>query len=260
MEKMTTQKEIQARVFWAVADAGALTTRRIVEEFGPKPNWQKLITDQHLREYLTVYGPVLALGQTARRYFARHPGAVEQGPVPYIAGPSAVADRAYQQDVLKALTGQGYTVHHHEYKRTGQVGSAARTGRKTTDQILRTVVEVPPQQMRVLAIDWRGLKPYHRDGWGMYPKVVGYPYLYASIAHGGIKLPKLKALYRQHKADIDSWRSPLLVAVPDEQELRAFIRAEESKRQRLHKKVMTAAGKPNLQLYDAIQLVILPPP
>ena len=118
--------ELRSQVFWKVAQAGALTTRRIIQEFGPKPNWQALLSGRtYLREYQTPYGAVLALAPQGRALAQQH-----QQRVPYLAGPSAVTDRAYQQDALTLLQHQGYEVARYIYKKAGKVGGAARRGER----------------------------------------------------------------------------------------------------------------------------------
>lgn len=250
-------KSIESNVFWAVTRAGALTTRRLIQEFGPKPNWQGLIDRRLLREYHTGYGLVLALGPAARQAFMARP---PKEHVPYVAGPSAVADRAFQMDALRELQGRGYTFKRHEYKRAGAVGGAARRGEKVTSQILRTYMAAPQERLRALQATWGMGEAYRMDHWGMYPAAVGHPCLYASVSSGGIKLPKLKALFQKHKADIHKWRHPLLIAVPEEGDLRAFIRGIETE----HRRAVDALVKQNLSrnrpLYSLVELLILPPP
>lgn len=241
-------------VFWAVARSGALTTRRVIREFGPKPNWGCLIRYGHLKEYQTAYGAVLAVGTAARK---DHSGPA-QSRIPYLTGPNSVADRAYQMDALKVLIDRGYTVHHHDYKRSGKVGSAAREGRRYTDQILSAVMQVPPDELRALHADWPGSRPYRADSWGTYPPALGYPTLYASISSGGIRLPKLRALYKKHERDIKAtWQTPLLIAVPEEGNLRAYIRAEETAHRRLVEQVQREGCMRERDIPDLIRLVIV---
>jgi len=249
--------ECQKKVFNTVLKTGALTSRRITAQYGPKPNWQALILQKYLTEYQTDYGAVLALGSRARTYLRENP---QRTHYPYIAGPSTVADRAYQNDALKVLTDQGYQVHHHDYKRAGAVGQAARQGRDTTDQILRTVMQLPPARLAMLQGTWGDEGIYRADQWGIYPQVVGYPLVYASIANGGIKLPKLKALFKRHLRDIHCWRTPLLIAVPEEGNLRAYIRAEETRNRRELEEGMKAGRLRDLPIYSLIKLIILPLP
>lgn len=249
--------ECEKKAFNAVVNAGALTTRRIIAKYGPKPNWQALIRQKYLKEYQTDYGAVLALGSYTRAYFRNNP---QRKHYPYIAGPNAVADRAYQNDALKILTDQGYVLHHHEYKRAGAVGQAAKQGRETTDQIVRSVVQVPPAQLAMLRDTWGDEGTYQADQWGIYPQQVGYPTLYASISSGGIKLPKLKALLKQPSQDIHRWRTPLLIAVPEEGNLRAYIRAEEARERRTIEQMVQQRLIPDKPSYSLIQLLILPLP
>ncbi|MBI0447142.1 hypothetical protein [Deinococcus sp. DB0503] len=162
------QQDIQFEVFRRIADAGALTTRRIVRECGPRPNWQGALDRGALREVHTVYGPVLALTPKARERMA------PRFDLPYLAGPSALADRAYQMDALSLLEEEGYTLARHEYKRSGGVGRQAGT----TSQIVRTVLRVPRRIEAQLEQDWGFVYAPRFDAIsGASPEVLGYPAL-----------------------------------------------------------------------------------
>lgn len=248
-------QEKMAAVFMGIARAGALTTRHVIQRFGPKPNWQLLLDHHWLKEYQTPYGPVIALNVKGRELAQE-----KLVHVPYVAGPASVADRAYQNDALEVLTARGYTLHHHDYKKAGRVGKAAQEGRPFTDQILRSVVQVPPEQMRTLVIHWGPGVAYQPERGGSHTRAVGHPFLYASISSGGIKLIKLRALYQKHKAAIDSWRTPLLIAVPQEGDLRAFVRAVEAQHRRKLEKPERERRSWDCPAYSCIELIILPVP
>lgn len=254
-------ESIQDKVFWAVARAGALTTRRIIGEFGPKPNWQSLIEERRLREYHTGYGKVLALGPTARHGFRERPPTPREGYVPYVAGPNAVTDRAYLMDAIAVLEGRGYKVAYHVYKRAGKVGGAAQRGVKVTDQIVRTVVRAPADKMRELeAVYGKGDPTPLYYQLGITPEVLGHPSLYASISGGGIKLPQLRRLYQRHKSDLDRWHGPLLVAVPEEGDLGGFVRAIEAEHRAIIERLVKDRLTPERPIQPRIQLIIVPLP
>lgn len=248
--------ELENAVLAKVLGAGALTTRRVVAEHGPKPNWLGLFRKGYLREVHTPYGAVLAVTPRA------HGLNVEKQIVPdapYLSGPSAVADRAYQLDALALLEAEGYTLARHEYKRSGKVGYRAGT----TSQIVRTVLRVPPayaDRLRDTESYFAGGRYFERevlepkaDQWGIYEEVLGYPSLYASIGGGGIGLPRLRTLHRRHEDHIHLWRHPLLLAVPEEGQLRSFLRVLEAKRAR------TDDGGVSSR-YPWVRLLILPRP
>lgn len=156
-------------------------------------------------------------------------------------------------DALALLEAEGYTVGRHEYKRSGKVGH--QTG--TTSQIVRTVLRVPPSVEGQLEHDWGFVYAPRKTSWGIYPEVLGYPSLYASISSGGLKLPRLRVLYRQHHLDIHEWRHPLLLAVPEEGQMRAYIRSLEAERARLEASIRS---RRLLFPYPLIRLITLPAP
>lgn len=243
-----TQLEIQ--VLESVMKAGALTVRRVIARHGPKPNWQGLLKVGLLREYQTAYGAVLA-GTRVAHQFNRHSNLI--GHAPYLTGPASVVDRAYQMDALALLEAEGYTVGRHEYKRSGKVGYKAGT----TSQIVRTVLRVSPKIEAQLRQDWDFMSAPRQTPWGIYAEALGYPSLYASISSGGLKLPRLRALYRQHRLHIHEWRHPLLLAVPEEGKMRAYIRSLEAERARIE---ASLRFEKLLFPYPLIRLIILPVP
>ncbi|WP_216325967.1 hypothetical protein [Deinococcus aestuarii] len=248
--------ELENAVLAKVLQAGALTTRRVIAEHGPKPNWSRLLREGYLREVHTPYGAVLAVTPRAHGLNAEQQIVPD---APYLTGPSAVADRAYQLDALALLEAEGYTLDRHEYKRSGKVGYQAGT----TSQIVRTVVRVPPAYaarlkdtesyfVRGHRIEREVLEP-KADQWGSFEEMLGYPSLYASIGGGGIGLSRMRTLYRRHENDIHSWRHPLILAVPEEGQLRTFLRALEVERARTNDGGVSSH-------YPRVRLLILPRP
>ncbi|WP_216322903.1 hypothetical protein [Deinococcus aestuarii] len=248
--------ELENAVLAKVLQAGALTTRRVIAEHGPKPNWSRLLREGYLREVHTPYGAVLAVTPRAHGLNAEKQVVPD---APYLTGPSAVADRAYQLDALALLEAEGYTLHRHEYKRSGKVGYQAGT----TSQIVRTVLRVPPAYAARLKdtesyfasgryFVRRVLEP-EADQWGIFGEVLGYPSLYASIGGGGIGLPRVRTLLRRHHLDIDNWRHPLILAVPEEGQLRSLLRVLEAERAQANPRNVSS-------LYPRVRLLILPRP
>ena len=251
-------QQLHWTVLMAVAVAGALTTRRVIRVYGPKPNWQSLIEQKYLREYQTVYGPVLALSDKGRASYVDRPPEARHAHWPYLSGPSTVADRAYQNDALATLTSQGYQVQRHEYKRAGQVGAAARGNRKHTGQITRTVMQVPEPQLRALLAGWgEGISHLPSSMVATAPRT-GRPYLYASISNGGIKLPRLKALVKQHRGDVTHWHTPLLIAVPEEGDLRAYLRSIDARARALFDQEDRQYHQAGKAFHPAAELIIVP--
>ncbi|BDP44824.1 hypothetical protein DAETH_47930 (plasmid) [Deinococcus aetherius] len=248
MQWRGVENEVLSKVF----QAGALTTRRVTREHGPKPNWSRLLERGYLREVHTVYGPVLAATPLTRQLSAQQGVLLD---APYLAGPSAIADRAYQMDALALLAVEGYTLHRHEYRRSTGVGLGA--GR--TSQILLTVLRVPPRIEAQLSQDWGFVYAPKPDAWDIHPEVLGYPNLYASISGRGIRLPRLRTLYRRHRFDIHVWRHPLLVAVPEEDSMRAFVRALEAERDELERTVPSPHPPPRFP-YPLVRFILLPVP
>ncbi|WP_161882797.1 hypothetical protein [Deinococcus alpinitundrae] len=233
----------------AVSAAGALTSRRVRSEFGPRPNWCRLITDGLLSETQTLYGAVLAATPRAHR-LGRELGSPR---FPYLTGPATVADRAYLNDALALLEAEGYTVERHGYKRAAGL---AHQGTHT-DQIVHTVLRVPKSVAGQLAHDWGWVYDFKVRWDGSYDQQLGYPRLYSSVGSGGIGLGRLKGLYRRHRLDIHVWRHPMLVVVPDRDRARAYLRRLEAERR------LNAAWHPPTGPrfpYDLVRLVVLPLP
>lgn len=229
----------------AVGQAGALTSRRVQDEWGPRPNWYRLITDGYLNESHTLYGPVLSLTTRGHKVLA----VGEHRTLPYLTGPATVADRAYLNDAIQLMDDEGYTVERTEYKGAGGLRHQGRY----TDQVTRTILRVPPRIEAQLRRDWGFVHPLRPIPDGSYPEQLGYPSLYASISSGGIGLARLKSLYRRHEYHIHDWRHPLIVAVPDEDKMRAFLRGLEAQARRLN------GSQPPLG-YGLVRLLCLPMP
>jgi hypothetical protein len=197
-----------------VVRSGALTSRRVIAEYGPMLMWSRTVELGYLREVHTIYGAVLGLGPVGRAAFkVSDPQAYAKAP--YLTGPNAVLDRAYRNDALLILIEEGYQRHHSEYKMASGMGRV--TGAPGfTSQIVSTTMRVPPAEAVRIEWDWNltVLKP-KRTPSGEYPQVAGYPSLYASISGGGIRIERVRALLRRHRLDVTEWRSPLLIVVPD---------------------------------------------
>lgn len=236
---------IQQYALNVVGQAGALTSRRVQVECGPRPNWYRLITDRYLNESFTMYGPVLSLTTRGHKVLA----VGGQRSLPYLMGPATVADRAYLNDAIQLMDDEGYTVERTEYKRAGGLKHQGRH----TDQVTRTILRVPPRLEIQLRPRWGYVAAYNQNPDGSYDEKLGYPSLYASISSGGISLERLKSLYRQHHLDIHDWRHPLIVAVPEEIKMRAFLRGLNAQERRISRSL----GSLN---YELVRLLCLPMP
>lgn len=252
---MSDPHRIAKLVLIDVAQNGAVTTRSMIARYGPKPNWRILLEDGYVTELQTIYGAVLTLGPLGRTGLAETPPPF---PVPYVAAPGTAADRAYLMDAIAVLERDHYSVVRHFYKKAGKVGTAARKGRDTTDQITSTVMRVPPDRLRYL--EWK----YHRfidtspRSGGYIPERPGYPRLYATISGGGIRLPRLRKLMALHRDDQRiRWRSPLIVAVPEEGDMRAYLRQLEARETAL---IERASLRPVDEPVTLVHLIVLPLP
>ena len=102
---------------------------------------------------------------------------------------------------------------------------------------------------------------YQSDSVGLYPPSLGCPTLYASISSGGIKLSKLRALYKKHEDQIRFyWHCPLLIAVPEEGELRAFVRGTEARERHMAEQYLRKGVYKNFHDHPLIELIVLPTP
>ncbi|AFD28253.1 hypothetical protein [Deinococcus gobiensis] len=204
---------------------GPLTTRRIIR-LNPKPNWRRLLTRRIVVEHCTAYGRVIA--PSRETYDAFRKAGKE---MPYLIAPGSAADRAFQMDAIWSLQDQGYEVSRAEYK-----GSRHRNGKKTS-QVLYVELRTPQAAREA----WAG--PIYEHFWR---PARGYPYLYASVANGGLKVSQVRKLVSSHKMDRSTWQHPLIIAVPNAEPLRAYHRQLEAKREHL--------SGPMLQIIE------LPPP
>lgn len=253
MTLTTTQRAVLEHV----KRQGARTTRRLVDEYGPKPHWMVLQRERWLTAYETLYGQVMGLGPQARSHYAALGVAV-----PYLAAPASVTDRAYQNDAIEHLKQQGYEVVDWQHK--AQAKTFGQPGRTTTDHIVRHVLRVPELQLR--SIEWAIRGPSHYPAYQVLTRkgneaVPGYPSLYATVAHGGLTLAGIKRLLHRHKGDIDRWRAPLIIAVPDERPFRSYLRTAEQKALRDHEEVHRSSRTPtSVHLVPRVLLIELPLP
>jgi hypothetical protein len=248
----------QHPVWRDVARNGALTVRRVTAAHGPQVNWRHLLSAGWLRVYETRYGAVLAVGPAARTWLRAHPADRSVGWVPYIAGPASVADRAYQMDAIDLLVTRGYTFIEHHYKRTGTVTKAAH-GRAVTSQIVRSMMRVPEREMRAIHANYGPGRPPVRDGNYHLTAARGHPFLYATISNGGIRLPRLAALYAKHKDAVTGhWFSPLLVALPDGASVHSYVRRMDTEQRRILGTVHRSPGQPPLVPYPVICVIQVP--
>lgn len=236
---MNELTENQVRIVQRLIIDGALTSRRVVQEYGPKPSWMRVLEEEYLREVHTVYGPVLGLSHDTYDYFRERP---ELPQPPYLKAPSSLADRAYQMDAIKALQAEGYEVVKLHYKRGSTVSPGAYTS-----QVTSVILRVPPH----MAEDGKPVQPYNDEGIARYQDQRGYPRLYASISGGGIKLAQLKKLLKENERSMSTWGHPLLIAVPENHELDPYLRAIEAKGQRIRDEL--EAHQRHLQGYVSVR-------
>ncbi len=250
---MTT---LQRNVLCTIGDAGAFTSRRVQASWGPRPNWYALIQQRYLREYQTLYGPVLGLDKKGRQFFA------ESGiTVPCLTAPGTVVDRAYHNDALQILLNEGYAVDAHVYQSLGGTlrdRAVAEGKTPCSDVIVRTILEVPAAVAGRIALDHQGkyqVTPLEYRPEGPPVDQLGHPLLYASIRGGGISLARLKSLYHLHRFDVGHWHHPLLLAVPQTRGLDLYIRRLEMQR------AASEAGLPCWRSgYPLVLLILLPVP
>ncbi|MFK7602085.1 hypothetical protein ACI3L1_07710 [Deinococcus sp. SM5_A1] len=222
-----TLTSVQNSVLSIIGVQGALTSRRVIADYGPRPLWHPLLTQGLLREYQTIYGPVVGLTDAGRQH-QQHLNC------PYIASPSTAADRAYLNDALSVVVGADYEIEAHDYQQAGgkrrhQLLAAGQP--PTTSVIIRTTLRVPERVADNIYRDThQRVERLHYIGGSYAPAQLGYPYLYASIRGGGINLSALKRLYKRHSLDTATWHHPLLLAVPDLQVLQLYIRSLEVNR------------------------------
>jgi hypothetical protein len=199
----------EQKILDRIARHGPQTTRRLIG-ISPKPNWMGLLTRRIVVEHHTAYGRVIAASRATYDAY-RKAGEV----MPYLIAPGSAADRAFQLDAIWSLQAQGYQVSRAEFKRSRHGGG------QRTDQVLHFVMRTP----QAVREDWAA--PTFKHFWSHER---GYPYLYASVANGGIKISQLRELVRKHYMDRIAWRHPLIIVVPDAGPLRAYHRQLEAKR------------------------------
>lgn len=216
--------EHKFRVLRDVRQHGALTTRRLVRDHGPKMTWDALIRDGYLRTARTMYGEVVGLSKATYQFF-RYQNEDADDPadqrVDYLTGPTLLADRAFQNDALEILEREGYRVIARQYvnKQKKVVGNGRPEG-----HIVSYMLRVPAHVAELMAqnkfpvkpFDWR--QDYHHLG------QTGYPSLYASIGNGGIKSARLRALLRAHEEGPPAWKHPLIVALPQDHDTHDVLR------------------------------------
>lgn len=249
--RITALRRAEMDVLRAVADAGAITTRRITEQVAIRPNWYRLLEFQLLTELHTLYGAVLIIAVNRREQVQDLLGLTD---MPYVAGPAVAADRAYQNDALQLLETEGYELDHCDYKRTALNGIV-----KPTSIVTRAVLRIPRSLEQLMKYDYPGQRvaPPQFDYLSGMPEVYGYPSLYATVANGGVSLARLKRLYRSHEHDIHIWRHPLIVAVPDDRPYRAYLRKLDVERSIAEE---GAGLYPLHYRYGLIRLLVLPIP
>lgn len=234
--------DTETQVFWTVAEWCALSSRTIMADGLLKPHWHRLIRDGHLVEQRTDYGPVVALSRQGHALTQdQRPGT----PFDRLEAPSTLAGRAYHNDVLLRLKGEGYIPRAAQYKRASSCIEATHTS-----QILSQRVEVPREELARLKELW---------GRGAHSTahLIGRPLLYA-YRHG-LSVRRLKALQARHKHDIDRWRHPLIVAVPDEGELRPYVRAHlHEERLRLDRQFGVGMLHGRAHRYSDIRVLVVP--
>lgn len=260
-------RETEQDLIDTLNNQGALTTRRLVQEVGPKMHWHRLIDCGVIREYQTVYGPVIAYTQRGREQIQDQ----AERYLPYLLGPGAIADRAYQMDAVRLLGDRGYRIDRVVYKTRNSKLPDRADEQETTDQISYLVMRQPEDEQRRLNALWPGFaRPVNErikpDMWGNYPEALGRPRLYASISGGGTSSGWIRTWFRKKSNAllISDWHCPLLVAVPDDQHLRSILRQNALKQ--LEARRMLEADRswdPAWAVrmdYPDLELVILPLP
>lgn len=208
MDDLTPSEQ---KILDRIARHGPQTTRHLIR-LSPKPNWMRLLTRRILVEHHTAYGRVIAPSRATYDAYRKAGKAM-----PYLLAPGSAADRAFQWDATMLLQAQGYRVWRAEFKHSRQGGG------QRTHQVLHFIMQTP----QAIREDWAA--PTFKHFWSQQR---GYPYLYASVANGGIKISQLRALVRKHYMDRIAWHHPLIIAVPDAEPLRAYHRQLEAKDER----------------------------
>lgn len=202
-------------VLTAVAQAGALTTRRVIRAHAPKPAWLPLIEAGLVTPLATVRGETLVLSPLGHAHLKETGDTHDR-----VIGVERAVDRAYQNDVLEVLEREGYRVTH-RHLQGGPLGHG---------RVVRYTLEVPPGQLEQLQEDWPTVHPAPRPG--TFHEHLGRPSLYATCSRGGHSEKSVRELLeRVHHRDLDVWRAPLIVVVPElTPELRRFLRRYDTRR------------------------------
>lgn len=234
--------DTETQVFWGVARWCALFSRTIMADGLLKPHWHRLIEDGHLVEYRTDHGAVVALSRRGHA-LARdlRPGETFDR----LGSASTLAGRAYHNEALLHLQDEGYTPLQAQYK-----GASSCINATHTSQVLSQQVEVPREELDRLTELWGRGAPTTAH-------LIGRPLLYA-YRHG-LNVRRLKALQARHKHDVDRWRHPLIIAVPDEGELRPYVRAHlHEERLRLDRQFGVGMLHGRAHRYSDIRVLIVP--
>lgn len=251
--------DFESRVFRAVAEAGALTMRRVIAELGPLPNWSVLIDSQYLRRVDTVYGSVLGCGPVGREAVRTgHEEGLEA--LPYLTGASSLADRAYQNDAFQALFREGYTLGHHLYKTASPMITGHRgSDRPWTHQILSTCLRVPDTEAELISLRW-GQQVRPPRGVEIHESRLGYPMMYATLSGGNVSRQRVAALYTQARRLSSEWRSPMLVVVPDLTVHRDVLRRVAAEQAADQREARNSFPRGRLGSYPALRLIEQPLP
>lgn len=209
---------VQVAVVQAVRHLGAVTARRLERDHALKAAWEVLIRERWLESHDSVHGELIALGGHARTHCT-----AQNMYAPYLTSPSAVLDRAFQNDALELLVSEGYVVVDAVYKKATGI-SRARSGRLVTAQVLHHILRVP---------NCEPPDGYARAPRDMKERVRGHPILYATVSGGGMSEQRLLRLLKTHDTAIQAyWRSPLLIALPDPAAVRRVVREANTRQQR----------------------------
>jgi hypothetical protein len=236
---------VQADILDTVIECGAVTERRVVHCFGPRAGWEDLVKQGWLRRYETAYGTLLALGPTWRLHCVRS----GRGQPLALSGPSLVMDRAYQVDALTLLAQEGYHCHSWVHAARWHHNVRIQSG-----QITHYVMRAPEAELETIRQQWGPVSPPQPDS--LYSAARGYPSMYATVSGQGITSAGVRRLLHNHQSSITSWRSPLLVVVPDPLHVRAVARATWAAEDRARHR--WSAGQPDRVLPPRLRVIALP--
>ncbi|SMB94194.1 hypothetical protein [Deinococcus hopiensis] len=236
-------KGVALAVLRDVACAGALTSAAVTRQHGPRPAWKDLVPQGLLKSLLTARGEVLVLSAQGHAVLQDLGETHDR-----ITGVERAVDRSFQNDALTLLQGLGYRVIH-AHRQSGPLGHG---------RIVRYTIEVPPQQLAQLENDWPRSSPPPLPG-QPFRESLGRPSVYATCSRGGRGRKAVQDLVeRVHSYDIDTWRAPLLVFVPElAPDLRAYLRRHEAQRSKAldgHFGPGLIHGRPR---YEALEVHVL---